>query len=175
MQWVAASNANSVNGLLLRPSAAAEAYLKTLGHMPLGPLAGYLAAEQNRSLLETWGAVQIAVSAFFFFFLLFGTRVGKAPLALALLLFLIAVGERAVVIPEMNMVARVTDFAAAQSRRVFLESQAFNYGYMAAEAVKWLLAAGVAAFLIGDRGGRSTDSRHKIDMVDKANYRHIDR
>src|ERR1035441_10368822 len=106
MQWLATNNSDSVNSLLTRPSSAAAVHLKSLGHAPIQPLAHYLAEEQNRSLFETWGMAQIAVSAAFFFFLLFGTRQGKAPLALALLLFLVAVGERAVVIPQMNMVGR---------------------------------------------------------------------
>jgi len=175
MQWVVANNVSSAESLLTRPSAAAAAYLKTLGHVQLAPLADYLAAEQNRSLFENWGMIQIAVSALFFFFLLFGTRQGKVPLALALLLFLVAVGERVLVIPEMNMVGRATDFAAASSHRIQLESRALNYGYMAAELAKWVLAAGVAGFLIWQRGGRSVDSRHKVDLIDKTNYRHIDR
>lgn len=175
MQYVAAANASAANSLLMRPSAAASEYLKTLGHTPIFPLARYLAAEQNRSLYETWGMVQIAVGAFFFFFLLFGTKQGKVPLALALLMFLIAVAERVVVMPEMEMVGRVTDFAASQSHRVRTANEVLNYGYAMAELAKWVLAAGVAGFLIWQRERRSTDSRHQVDMVDKANYRHIDR
>jgi hypothetical protein len=148
MQWVAASNTNSANELLMRPSAAAAAYLKTLGRAPIGPLADYLAAQQNRVLFETWGTAQIVVSALFFFFLLFGTSQGKVPLAMALLLFLIAVAERVVIVPEMNMVALATDFAQNQSHRIRLESQALDYGYMTAELVKWVVAAGVAGLLI---------------------------
>jgi hypothetical protein len=174
MQWAAASNVNSANELLMRPSAAAAAYLKTLGRAPIAPLAYYLAAEQNRSLFETWGMVQIVMSALFFFFLLFGTREGKIPLALALLLFLIAVGERSAIIPEMNMVGRASDFAADPSHRVRLMRQALDYGFMTAELTKWILAAGAAGFLIWRRSRRSLDSRHQVDLVDKANYRHID-
>jgi hypothetical protein len=175
MQYVAANNAGAPDSLLMRPTAAAAAYLKTLGHAPVAPLARYLAAEQNRSLFETWGMVQIAVAAFFFFFLLFGTTQGKIPLALALAMFLIAVGERAAFTPEMAAVGRATDFAADPSHRVRAAREVLNYGYNLAELAKWVLAAGVAGFLIWQRGGRSTDSRHQVDMVDKADYRHIDR
>jgi hypothetical protein len=174
MLWVAADNAASADSLLLRPSAAASEYLKTLGHAPVGPLAHYLAAEQNRSLFETWGMVQIAWSGFFFFFLLFFTRLGKLPLALALLMFLIAVGER-VVSPGMEMVGRATDFAADPSQRLRLARDVLNFGYAMAEGAKWLLAAAVAGFLVWQRSSRSLDSRHQVDMVDKTDYRHIDR
>jgi hypothetical protein len=175
MQYVAADNAAAADSLLLRPSAAASAYLKTLGRTPAGPLARYLAAEQNRSLAETWGMVQIAVAAFFFFFLLFGTTQGKVPLALALVMFLIAVAERAAFLPEMEAVGRATDFTADPSHRVRAARDVLNYGYLMAELAKGLLAAAVAGLLIWQRGGRSTHSRHEVDMVDKADHRHIDR
>jgi hypothetical protein len=175
MQFVAAENAAAADSLLTRPSAAAADYLKTLGRTPIGPLAHYLAAEQNRALFETWGTVQIALAAGFFFFLLFGTRQGKIPLALALLLFLIAVGQRTVITPYIATVGRVMDFAADPSHRARAAREVLNYGYTLSELVKWLLAAGVAGSLIWQRGGRSNDSRHQVDMVDKANYRHIDR
>src|ERR1017187_4473349 len=149
--WMAADNAASAERLLLRPSAGASAYLKTLGHVPLGPLARYLAAEQNRSLLETWGMVQIALSAVFFFFLLFGTRLGKFPLALALLLLLIAIGQRVIVNPGMDMVGRAMDFADNPSHRVRLAHDVLDYGYSMAEVAKWLLAAVVGAFLTWQR------------------------
>jgi hypothetical protein len=110
MLWVAADSAASADRLLLSPSEAASAYLKSLGHVPLRPLAQYLAAERNRSLFEVWGVVQIALGGAFFFFLLFGTRLGKFPLALALLMLLIAVGERMALIPGMEMVGRATEF-----------------------------------------------------------------
>ena len=175
MQWVAAENVSSADSLLLRPSADAGAYLKTLGRAPVGPLARYLAVEQNRVLFESWGSVQIALAAFFFFFLLFGTRLGKIPLALALLMLLIVVGERVLVIPEMNSVGRATDFATDPSHRVRLAREALNYGYSVAEGAKWVLAAGMAGFLIFQQSRRSLGSRHEVDLIDKANYRHIDR
>src|SRR5664279_4497832 len=115
MQWVASENTSGAENLLMRPSVDAAAYLKTLGRAQIGPLVQYLAAEENRALYETWGMVQIVLSGLFFFFLLFGTRLGKAPLAMALLLFLIAVAERVVVTPGMSMVGRATDFAADPS------------------------------------------------------------
>jgi hypothetical protein len=175
MQWVVSVNLRSADNLLTRPSPDAAAYLKSLGRTPFSPLAHYLAAEQNRSLYDTWGTVQIVMSAFFFFFLLFGTRLGKVPIALALVMVAVVVAERAIVIPEMTMVGRATDFTANPSHRVNLMWAAMNYAYASAELVKWLLAAGIAAYLIFPKNRRSLDSGHQVDMVDKANHRHIDR
>jgi len=175
MLWVSADNAASADKLLLAPSAAASDYLKTLGHAPVGPLAHYLAAEQNRSLFETWGVVQIALAAVFFFFLLFGTRLGKVPLGLALLMLLIVIAERVAVTPGMEMVGRATDFRADPSHRARMARDVLDYGYAMAEAAKFLLAAIVGVFLVWEQSRRSQDSRHKVDMVDKSDYRHIDR
>jgi hypothetical protein len=175
MQWVVSENVKSAENLLLRPSADAAAYLKTVNTATVIPLAHYLAAEQNRALYDTWGMVQIVIGAGFFFFLLFGTRLGKVPIVLALVMLAVTVVERAVVIPEMNMVGRATDFAADPSHRIRLARAALDYGYAGAELVKWLLAAGVLSVIVFAHGRRSLDSRHQVDMVDKANYRHIDR
>jgi hypothetical protein len=174
MQWAVSVNLRSADSLLTRPSTDAASYLKSLGRTPVSPLAHYLAAEQNRSLYDTWGTVQIVMSAFFFFFVLFGTRLGKVPIVLALVMVAVVVAERAIVIPEMNMVGRTADFTADPSHRVRLIRAALDYAYTGAELVKWLLAAGVAAFLILPKNRRSLDSGHQVDMVDKANYRHID-
>jgi len=173
MLWVASNNRASAERVLLAPSERAAAYLKTLGHAPVGPLAQYLAAEQNRSLFEVWGVVQIVLAAVFFSFLLFGSRLGKFPLAMALVMLLIAIGERAAIIPGMEFVGRATDFNLNPSHRAQLALSAVDFGYTMAEAVKYLLAAIVAAFLIW-HSRRSLDPRHQVDMVDKADHRHVD-
>jgi hypothetical protein len=175
MLWVSADNAASVDRLLLAPSAAASEYLKTLGHAPVGPLAHYLAAEQNRSLFETWGVVQIVLAAGFFAFLLFGTRLGKFPLAVALLLLLVAIAERAVLAPGMEFVGRALDFRVDPSHRARMAREALDYGYAMAEVAKFLLASIIAVFLVWQQSRRSLDSRRQIDVIDKTNYRHIDR
>lgn len=175
MQWVTTENTSSVDSVLQHPASDAAQYLKSLGTVSPGPLAQYLVAEENRSLMETWGNVQIVLSAIFFFFLLFGTRLGKVPLVLALFLVLVVVLERVLVIPEMSLAGRSTDFALNSAHRVHLVHQALGYGYSVTELSKWVLAVGVAGILVFQQSRRSTDSRREFDLVDKANYRHIDR
>ena len=55
------------------------------------------------------------------------------------------------------------------------ESGALNFGYKMAEWVKFALGAVAAIFLIWQENRRSLHSRNQVDMIDKANYRHIDR
>jgi hypothetical protein len=159
MQFVTAANSSTAEGLLIRPSPDARAYMKTLGHVSLTPLTQYLAAEQNRALYETWGTVQIALSGAFFFLLLFGTRMGKVPLAMALLLFLITLGDRLFVVPQMEMIGRATDFAADPSHRVRLARDVLGYGTSVMEVAKWVLALGVGGFLIFERSGQHQRAR----------------
>src|SRR5580698_9778475 len=141
MLWVASSNAASAERLLLAPGPSAAAYLKTLGHTPLLPLAYYLAEQQNRSLFQTWGVIQIVFGALFLFFLLFGTRLGKLPLAVARLMLLIVIGERIAVGPGMEMVGRATDLNIDPSHRAALARDVLNYGYKMAEGAKFFLGA----------------------------------
>jgi len=175
MVWVAADNTASANRLLLAPNAYAADYLKTLGRAQLTPLAHYLAGEQNRSLFETWGVVQIVFGGLFFALLLFGTRLGKFPLALALVMFLIVIGERVAIAPGMELVARHTDFNPAPSGRAQFANEALDFGYTMAEWAKFILGAAMAAVLIWHERRRSFDARKQVDLIDKADYRHIDR
>jgi len=149
--------------------------MKTLGRSQLLPLAHYLASEQNRALFEVWGVVQIVLGALFFFFLLFGTRLGKFPLVVALLMLLIVIGERVAITPGMEMVGRVTDFNLDPSHRARMARDVLNYGYSMAEWAKFLLGAVAGVVLIWQESRRSLHSRNQVDLIDKADYRHINR
>jgi len=173
MLWVAADNTASANRLLVAPNAYAAAYLKNLGGAQLGPLTHYLADEQNRSLFETWGVVQIVMAALFFSLLLFGTRLGKFPLAISLAMLAIAIAERVAITPGMELVSLHTDFNPSPSERAQFASSALNYGYKMAEWAKFALGTAAAVVLIWQERRRSLDARKQVDLIDKADYRHI--
>ena len=160
MLWVASENNASADKLLLAPSASAAAYLKTLGRTQLSPLTHYLANEQNRSLFEVWGVVQIVLGGLFFFLLLFGTHLGKFPLAVALLMLLIVIGERVGITPGMEMVRQHTDFNPDPSQRARLAGDVLNFGYKMAEWAKFALGAVSAVMLVWQERRRSLDSRN---------------
>lgn len=173
--WVASENTASADKLLMAPSDSAAAYLKTLGHAQLSPLTHYLANEENRSLFEVWGVIQIVLAGLFFFLLLFGTHLGKFPLAVALLMLLIVIGERVGITPGMEMVRQHTEFNPDPSHRARLASEVLNFGYKMAEWAKFALGAVAAAMLTWQERRRSLHSRDQVDLVNKADYRHIDR
>jgi len=157
------------------PSADATAYMKKMGPAQISPLAFYLASEQNRSLFQTWGEVQIVLSILLFLLILFGTRLGKVPLAMSLLLVLVVVGERVLVTPELQVVGRMTDFTLDPSRRVRMAHEVLGYGYTVTETIRWALCAMIAGLLIWQKSIRSVDSGDEIDVIDKSHYRHINR
>jgi len=175
MLWVAADNVAAADRLLLAPNAYAAAYLKTLDRTPLSPLTHYLANEQNRALFETWGVVQIVLGGLFLCFLVFGTHLGKFPLAVALTMLLIVIGERVAITPQLELVGQHNDFSLDPSHRARLANDVLNYGYKMAEWVKFALGAVAAVFLIWQERRRSFNSRKQVDLIDKTDYRHIDR
>jgi len=174
MLWVGHANSAAADKLLLAPNANAAEYFKSVGRPQVAPLAHYLATEQNRSLFEMWGIVQIVLGGLFFFFLLFGTHLGKFPLVVGLLMLLIVIGERAAITPGMEMVGHYTDFNPDPSHKARMARDVLNYGYSMAEWGKFALGVVAAVVLVWQERRRSVGARKQIDLIDKADYRHID-
>jgi hypothetical protein len=175
MTWVATQDLGSADRLAAHPGLAAAVQLKSLGVNQTLPLLRYLAAEQTRNNLETWGTLQLLVGSFFFFFLLFGTNLGKFSLALALLMALIAFGQRLFLIPEILSHGRALDFLAQVPPFQRTQLNVLHYAYSLAEAVKGGLGLILAGTLIWRTGGRSLHAGQEFQMVDKADHRHVNR
>ncbi len=175
MAWVATQNLRSVDRLAAHPDLAAALQLKSLGANQTLPLLRYLASEQTRNNLQTWGSVQLFVSSFFFFFLLFGTNQGKFSLALALLMALIAFSQRLFLIPEILSRGRAIDFVAQAPVYQQTQLDVLHYAYSLTEVVKGGLGLLLAGILIWRTGGRSLNAGQEVQMVDKADHRHVNR
>ena len=178
MAFVATENFRSVDRLLDQANPVARLQFKSLGPANARMLMRYAAAEQNRYLFETWEIAQVILGILFFFFLLFGTREDKFSLLMALILLVIALGQRLVLTPEIVALGRTIDFIPPEvqsgARTKFL---LLHRGYEAVELVKWAVEFGLATRLIlARRRERSgSDIRQELDLINKANYRHIDR
>jgi hypothetical protein len=174
MLWVAAVSFSSVDRLLAQPHPVATAQFKALGRADARLLLRYQVAEQNRWYFATWETVQIVTGALFFFFLLFLTRENKFALLLVLLMIAAVLVQRFLLTPGMISLGRMIDFAPPNAlpgeRAQFWVLHSWYWG---AELAKWALGLALAARLILRRGGRSGDARQKFDVVDKANYRHV--
>lgn len=175
MAWVAIQDLHSADRLAAHPDLVAALQLKSLGSSQTLPLLRYLAAEQTRTNLESWGSLQLLVGSFFFFFLLFGTNQGKFSLALALLMALTAFGQRLFLIPEILSRGRAVDFLAQIPPYQQTQLEVLHYAYSVTEAVKVALGLILAAILIWRTDGRSLNARHEVQMVDKADHRHVNR
>ena len=173
MAWVAAESLGSADRLLARPHPVATLKFKALGLADARLLLHYQVSEQNRWYLEKWDAAQIVLGSVFFLFVLFATRENK--LALSLILSMIAaVAVQCFLAPALISLGRVIDFvppeAPSGDRTQFWVLHGWYWGV---ELLKWVLGLALAARLISHRRGRSADARRKIDMIDKANHRHV--
>jgi hypothetical protein len=96
-------------------------------------------------------------------------------LTLALLMALIAFGQRLVLIPEILSRGRAMDFLAQIPVRQQTQLNVLHYAYSLSEAVKGGLGLILAGILIWRKGGRSLNARQEVQMVDKADHRHVNR
>jgi hypothetical protein len=148
---------------------------KSAGIPALRGLFRYAAAEQTRFYRENWEIAQILLGAFFFFFLLFGTREDKYSLLLALLLLLAVIAQRFLLTPEIIGRGRMLDFVppnvdATERMKLLLLERVYNLG----ELVKLGLGMALAARLMSVGRRRSDQEiRQELDLIDKANYRHV--
>ena len=175
---VARENRRVADRLIEPPRTAILLQFKSADIPGVRLLLRYEAAEQTRSYYEGWETMQILLGTFFFFFLLFGTREDKYSLLIPLLMLSVTIGQRFVLTPEITGRGRVLDFvpegALAADRVKLLVLQK---AYWAAEVGKGALGLLLAArlILLVRRRPSGADIRNQLDLVDKANYGHIDR
>ena len=173
--WVATENFRTVDRLLAKPSPAALLSIKTLGPAAARMLFRYQASELNRWLFQAWGTLQLFAGAGFFLFLLFGTREGKYPLILVLVMVCVVILQLFVMVPAMTSLGRLVDFLPpdqlpGERNRFWV----LHTMYVISEVFKWGLAVFLAVRL-SRRQGRSGDARQNFDSVDKADHRHVNR
>jgi hypothetical protein len=175
MAAVATQSFRSVDRILAQPNPLAAVEMKGLAPGVPRMLLRYQASEFNRHLFEAWEIVQIIGGGFLFFFLLFGTSEDKITLALVLVVLAAALFERLLLTPEITALGRTLDFAtseqAAPGRSRFW---VLHSAYAAIEVMKWIVLGFVGMRLMS-RHRRSGDIRNELDMIDKANYGHVDR
>jgi len=172
--WVSRENLRVVDRTLASPNPAAVPALRSLG-AGARPLFRYQASEQNRILMETWGSSQLVAGIALFFFLLFATREGKLSLLLGLLMIAAVVMQRFLLIPEIASLGRTLDFVADTLREADDNRlRVLDGGYFLAEAVKWGLGLVLLASM-GRRSGSSRNVRKDLDLVNKPDYRHVNR
>ena len=159
MAWVAAESLSSVDRLLARPQPVAMAQFKALGRVDARLLLRY----------------QVIMGGLFFFFVLFATSENKFALSVVLVMIAAVLVQRFLLTPGMTSLGRMIDFvppdAPSGERTQFWVLHGW---YWEMEVVKWALGLALAGRLIARRSRRSGYARQQINMVDKANHRHVD-
>jgi hypothetical protein len=178
MQWISTESTRSVDRLFDQPNPTATLQFKILGPAATRQLLQYQVAEQNRFFVEGWGTAQLILGCFFFFYLLFGTREDKFSLLLSLLMVVGVGAQRFFLTPEINAFGRLLDFANPDAyvpgrRGLPIVQSAYN----AVELTKLGLGVLLTVWLlVGARRRRSRSQvRQELDLIDKANYGHVDR
>jgi hypothetical protein len=170
MIWVGIQNFRDVDRLLGVPEAAALA-AKTPEANGARLLLLYQAAEQDRTLFEDWGTLQLILGVAFLFFLLFASREGKFVLLMALLMTAIVAVQLFAVTPMIAIRLRVIGPAAVSVPPLKLPLAI----YSAAELIKWALGLLLAGKWVGETRSaqRSRHAREDFNLVNKANHGHV--
>jgi hypothetical protein len=173
--WLEREDFQTIQDVLAQPDPAVAARVKALGAHDTYLLMGRVAFEQRQRTAGNWESVQLLLGLAFFFFLLFGTREGKLPLAMALLLVGMVALERFLLTPEVLSLARLNGFAtglaAAEDMRAMLLGST-REGFQIAQ---WIVQAALAALLIVRRSRRSGDAGNQFHVVDKPDHGHVNR
>jgi len=173
--WLEREDLQTIQDVLSQPDPAVAERVRALGAHETYLLMGHVAAEQRQRTIRSWEDVQLVLGLGFFFFLLFGTREGKLPLAMALLLVGIVLLERFLLTPEALSLARIASFAAGASSGEAVRRMVLSSAHEGFEIAKWMVEATLAAVLVLRRNQRLSDSGDQLDVVDKSDYGHVNR
>ncbi len=171
--WVGMQNPSAADRVLTKPSPEAAVHLRDIPQPQARAVLRYAAAERSRALREQWDTFQIAYGCLFFGFLLFASREGKWSLAIAAWMLAMALLQRLYITPESADIGRLADFLPAGSGATYrAKVWVLEEGYLLVEAAKWAAGLTLVAKFVWS-SGRSGDSRENLNVVDKANHRHI--
>lgn len=175
MTFIAADSANTAGRILLDHGPAASLRIKTMGQNEARAMLAYAVRQQTRWWLTEWENVELVLGAGFFFYLLFGTREGKLVLFVTLGIYALALFQRFFALPQILDLGNLTDFvpenAAIPERH---QLTAVQTTFIGVEIFKVLLGIGLGTYWIA-LTRRSSHVRNQVDLVDKSDYRHVDR
>lgn len=178
MGWVAIYNFESVDLTLKHPSDRVQREMRDIGLDRSRVLLRFHSAELNRHFFYNWETVQLVLAIVLAIALLFATNGSRFALSVSLSMLAIVLIQHFTMTPQMLELGRGLDFAAPDElldeRRSF---STFHSYYSIAEILKGLLGAvlGARMLLSSGSGGRRRRPRNKVDVVDHADHRHVDR
>jgi hypothetical protein len=170
--WYGAASFGTVNRMMAEANPGFLSQVKELGPDTTRQVLRAVVVEQNRWLFASWEYGQVVMAALLFAYLLFGTLEGKASLALALVMLALVLLQRIWISPEIAQTAKALpylprDLALQERARFWL----LHNTYLGIEVIKLGIGAVLGALVA--TGRRSGDPMNKLNMVDKANHRHV--
>lgn len=186
------ANSSTTKKILDNPSEGPRRLVELSGKERVTTLLQYNTAEINRSLIESWEWLQLALATVVVTTLPFALRLKWGYLIAAIVMLLIVLADRILLTPQMVGVGRLLDMAGgdAWTQDELWKERSSLYTlqmlYWAGELVKGLVGVGLTAALLIFRGkatlrgarpasGSARRRRsEKMDSVDDANYSHVD-
>jgi hypothetical protein len=172
--FIAADSRNTAERLLIDHGSGASLRITAMGRDEARIMLAYPVRQQVRWWLEEWENLEVALGAFFFLFLLFGTREGKLALSLTLGIYAIVLFQRFFTLPQILYLGAQMDFVPLNvvipERNQFIAVQKLFTGV---EIFKALAILGLGVYMIV-RTRRSSHSWDHVDMIDEPNHRHVD-
>ncbi len=151
--------------------------LKSLTPVDAREVLRYGVMEDARGRLDSWSWCEVVLGGAFFLFLLFGTGEGMLPLVLALFMLSIALGQAFLLNPGIISLGRQVDFLIPgidpgdRGKLAILEM--CMVGMVALKSAVGLFIA--FQLIRQKRRSASGGSWDQLNVVDKANYGHINR
>lgn len=184
--YITNSNISTTRNMLENPAEGPRRMIELSGRERVLTLLNHNTSEINRSIVEFWEWVQIAVGVGIVCTLPFAMRLKWAYLIAAVLMFLTVIAQRIFLTPEMIGVGRIIDMAGGTvwtQDELWKERQSLHMLqqlYWAGEVGKVMIGIGLTAALLIFRKKDSYKSRSstrsgKVDAVDDPNYSHVDR
>jgi hypothetical protein len=164
-------NNRSASIMMDRLSPVMAAQVRTTGPAQSRLLFAFEATELNQTYREYWGTIQIVAGLLFLLFLVFATREGKGALAIGAAVLALVILQRTLLVPEISALTRLAQAGAGDRQKHFT----IQMMYHGAEALKLLAGAVVAITLIREGRHRLRHAGQDVDVIDKADHRHINR
>ena len=175
MSIVASQNFRSVDRLMNHSAPEVRSAVQALGGIESARLLlRHHVSEQNRWYYDSWEIVQLIGGLALFLLLLFGTLETKFTLLLPLMMIACVAVCHFVLTPEITTLGRLLDFSAmplADSRRLWMMERT----YTVFTAAEWALGLVLAVKLLLRSRRHSRQATGQVDMVDAADYGHVNR
>lgn len=183
--YISNGNSSTTQQIVESSGEAARRHLEMSGRENSIPLLRHNTAEINRSMVQSWEWMQLALGLAVLGTLPFALRLKWGHLIAAALMLLIVIAQRTLLTPEMIGVGRLLDFVSLGAQEQLAKQRntlsTLQMLYRAMEIAKGLIGLGLTGALLVFRQksslklrGGTRVRRENSDMINDADYGHVD-